>query len=161
MVSWGRGLAEPPLPPSCICSLFLFIIIVIISKPDLHHKFVWGVFKDRGLLLWEAGPGPVGFQLPSPHSPHLHHPEPPGLPPLSSWSPTTDSDHPPGKMQTSDTTSILEVLSQPRVLHVSPRGELLVDGGQKGKGSLIWATTHSSASFSSFPSCFFPLQFMH
>ena len=89
-VSRGRGLAEPPFPPSCICSLFLFIIIVIISKPDLHHKCVWGVFKDCGLLLWETGPGLVGFQLPPPspmHTPRSTTLSPQGLPPLSSRHP--------------------------------------------------------------------------
>lgn len=73
----GRGLAGPPFPPSCVPFLFLFIIMVIISKPDLHQTFVWGVFKDRSLLLWEAGPGPVGFCPPQPPNrhPHLRHPK--------------------------------------------------------------------------------------
>lgn len=89
-VSQGRGLAEPPFPPARVRSLFLFIIIVIILKPDLHHKFVWGVFKDCGLLLWETGPGLVGFQLPPlPHA-HLqvHHLEPSGTPTILFSPPT-------------------------------------------------------------------------
>lgn len=107
---------------------FYLSLLVIISKPDFYHPFVWGVFKARGLLLWEAGPGSGDFQLPS--WPHVEHPH---FLQLSPRTPATlllvshpHPDHSPVKIQTPDTTLILEALSEPSRW-----------GGQAGRVSLI------------------------
>lgn len=81
--SGSRGGARPsPLSlarGSRIPALLSFIIVVI-SKPDLYHTFA-ECLRAYGVLLWEAGSGPAGSQLPSPHSnPHPTSMAPP-LPP--------------------------------------------------------------------------------
>lgn len=108
---------------------FYLSLLVIISKPDFYHPFVWGVFKARGLLLWEAGPGSGDFQLPS--WPHVEHPH---FLQLSPRTPATlllvshpHPDHSPVKIQTSDTTLIPEALSERTQSTGRSGGESVID----------------------------------
>lgn len=78
----GERPGEAPVPPARASarSLFYLSLLVIISKPDFYHTFVWGVFKARGWLPREAGPGPVDFQLPSLPATRGTPPPPPAAP---------------------------------------------------------------------------------